>query len=400
MIPFAVYVLFRRPRDGRWWRSVLAVWGVRAFRLSLWRMRNQAAFGAFWKTGYSISGEQTGFGLGYFVRHAIPYLVMLLVVGVALVFPVGVKGMVELCKRPETRNRRGGLLAGLVVPITLLYMAYYWGADSMSMRFLLPTFALYTIAAVWLLKIRSEIEPQRAQKWAKIVLGVSLVWGLTYSVLVLRHLKQDNQMLAEITREIEQRVEPGSVLIAQSGLLQHLDFLGDWRLAPEEAFDRQARRPRPMGPREGPPRGPAARSSRGIVSCRTHSELPPRNRPLGRRYTKHLLADDRGENQEHSRSSGTGRGRIQNDSRGQAVSSSRPFAWIRRRPRPGGPRPGPGGFFFGLGGPPPGPGGPSFAPGGPASRGRSSRRRGWQVQDVRWTVSPPPLSDRRRRMAS
>ena len=124
LIPFAVYV-FSASRDGRWWRSVLAALACASVPLVALALRNDMAFGAFWKTGYSISGEQTGFGLGYFVRHAIPYLVMLPIVGVALVFPFGVKGMVELCKRPETRNR-GYLLTGLAVPITLLYMAYYF----------------------------------------------------------------------------------------------------------------------------------------------------------------------------------------------------------------------------------------------------------------------------------
>ena len=111
LIPFGVYVAFSPPRDGRWWKSVLAGIGCASVPLIALGVRNQEAFGAFWKTGYSVSGEQTGFGLGYFIRHAIPYLLMLLVLGIALVFPVGVKGMVELCKRPDTRRRGACSLA-------------------------------------------------------------------------------------------------------------------------------------------------------------------------------------------------------------------------------------------------------------------------------------------------
>jgi len=263
LVPFGVYVLFSPPRDARWWRSVISGLACASIPLVLLAIRNQGAFGAFWRTGYSVSGEQTGFGPGYFVRHVIPYLFLLLTMGVALIFPVGVKGMIELCKRPETR-RQGRLLVALVLPITLLYMAYYWHADTHSMRFLLPTFALYTIAAVWLLRIRIETEPERAMKWIKILLGVTFLWGFPYSCFALNHLKHDNMMLAKVTRVIERNVEPGSVLIAQSGLQQHLDFLGDWRLAPEEAFDRRPRPERPLGPGGpdfGPPRQPVDRIS-------------------------------------------------------------------------------------------------------------------------------------------
>ena len=161
LIPFGVYVLMSSPRDGRWWRSVIIGIGTASVPLIALALRNQMAFGAFWKTGYSISGEQTGFGLGYFASHFVPYLFLLLTHGVGLVFPMGIYGMVTLCRRAETA-RRGRLLVALVIPITALYMAYYWHADSKSTRFLLPTFALYTIAAVWLLKIRSETEPERA----------------------------------------------------------------------------------------------------------------------------------------------------------------------------------------------------------------------------------------------
>jgi len=248
LIPFSVYVVFSPPRDVRWWRSVLAGVGCASVPLIALAVRNQADFGAFWRTGYSVSGEQTSFGLGYFIRHAIPCLLMLLVQGIALVLPVGVKGMVELCKRQETR-RCGRLLVGLVLPITLLYMAFYWNADPNLMRFLLPTFALYTIAAVWFLQLMSLNEPERARRRAQILLGMTFLWGLPYTVFALSRLKHDNLALAQVTRAIEEHVEPGRVLIAQSGVQQHLDFVGDWRLSPEEAFEHRTRPAHPMGPR-------------------------------------------------------------------------------------------------------------------------------------------------------
>lgn len=266
LVPFVVYVALSPPYDGRWWRSVLLGSLSAGVPLAALAWRNQVAFGGFWRTGYSISGEQTGFSLVDFARHAVPYLVLLFVQGVFLVFVVGARGLTELCRRPETK-RQGRLLVGLILPITLLYMAYYF---STSMRFLLPTFALYTIAAVWWLRLRAETEPQRARRWAMILLCLTLLWGLPYSIITLNRLKQDNDDLARVTRLVASRVEPGSVLIAQSGLQQHLDFLGDWRLAPEEAFDRSARPRHPMGPRRpGPEAGPGS-----VANAESDPEAP------------------------------------------------------------------------------------------------------------------------------
>ncbi len=220
-------------------------------------VRNQVAFGAFWKTGYSISGEQTGFGPGYFVMYAIPYLFLTLTIGVGYVMIVGIRGMVALCKRQDTK-RQGQLLVGLTLPITLLYMAYYWRPGHNSMRFLLPTFFIYTIAAVWFLKLRTDDDFAGGRRQTKIVLIVTLIWGLPLSIFELLPLRHDNQVLADVTLELQKYVEPGSVLLAQSGLQQHLDFVGGWKLAPEESFDRQARPAHPVGPRMGRPEDQAA----------------------------------------------------------------------------------------------------------------------------------------------
>jgi 4-amino-4-deoxy-L-arabinose transferase-like glycosyltransferase len=192
--------------------------------------RNQYAFGAFWKTGYSVSGEQTAFSLGNFARHFVPYVFFLVIAGVFLVSISGVVGAWVLARRPETR-RTALLLIGLVVPITALYMAYYWSAGSMSMRFLVPTFPLYALATVLWLQVMSGGEPVRARRYAKVLLGSTAAWGLALSIVGLWSLRSDNATLATITRAIQQAVPPGSIVIADDGLQQHLDFVGDWKLA-------------------------------------------------------------------------------------------------------------------------------------------------------------------------
>src|SRR5262249_49226919 len=111
-------------------------------------IRNQLLLGRFWRTGYALTNEQTGFGWDYFRQHANQYLQSIQGNGVGLLFALGVVGMVYMtCTK--TWRRVGVMLALLTVPMLLLYMAYYWGGmGGMSMRFLLPTFPLYVIAGV------------------------------------------------------------------------------------------------------------------------------------------------------------------------------------------------------------------------------------------------------------
>ncbi len=227
------------------WRSVLAGLIGAGVPLAALALRNQMAFGAFWKTGYSLTGEQTAFSLGSMLRHGPLYLGELLVVGIALVFPLGIAGTIKLYSRPATKTYALFFMA-LVLPITLVYMAYYFMP---SMRFLLPTFFVYTIAAVWFLRLLSETQPRRAGKWTVIVLVVTAVWGLPQTVFALHRLKRDNAELAQVAHAIERHVEPGSLVIADGGLDQHLDFLGSWRLA---SADGLWRRDRPGPPFLGP----------------------------------------------------------------------------------------------------------------------------------------------------
>jgi len=210
-------------------------------------IRNHLAFGAFWKTGYSLTHEQTGFSLQYFIQNAVPYMQNILGEGLGLFTALGLVGMVLACVRRETR-RQGILLLGLVLPVTLLYMAYYFAPSQMSratLRFLLPTFYIYTLAGVWCLKIIAENRPRGAIAAALAVLAATLCWGLPQSLLPLARFKQTNASLAAITDALKDHAEAGSIVIAGPQVQQHLDFIGRWRLADESVFQGRIRRPMP-----------------------------------------------------------------------------------------------------------------------------------------------------------
>jgi 4-amino-4-deoxy-L-arabinose transferase-like glycosyltransferase len=260
IIASAIFVLMVwRPSDG--FRSLIAGIVAACVPMGALAIRNQKAFGAFWRTGYSVSGEQTGFAISYFVRYALPYIAMLFGIGVFVVWIFGLRGLAKLTRNRETW-KRGLLLVLLIAPVTLLYFAYYFPANPKNMRFFLPTFYIYAIAACYSLSIDMRNDPQRAVKYSKWILILNTLWGLPFSIAELIPLKRDNAQLASITRQLQSAVKPGSILIAQRGIQQHLDFVGGWKLAPLEGFYRQPRPDRPLGPHMFENGGPGMRPGR------------------------------------------------------------------------------------------------------------------------------------------
>ena len=259
-LAFGVFVLLSVRRGRRTWLSFIAGIVGTAIPIGALCARNHSAFGGFWKTGYSLTNEHTGFAWTYFAHHAVPYLQRLLSEGGGLLFGLGVVGIAVLCSRRDTW-KRGVLLVGLVVPTTALYMSYYWAPDGASMRFLVPTLFVYPIAAVWLLKMLTVNQHRAALVGSVVLLLVTIAWGLPTSVRGLQRQKHNNAALAQVTRVLTQHVEPGSIVLADRSIQQHLDYVGQWRLAARSVLTRQTGHharpphesdaPNPRPPRQG-----------------------------------------------------------------------------------------------------------------------------------------------------
>jgi dolichyl-phosphate-mannose-protein mannosyltransferase len=212
-----------------------------ALPLVLMMARSQAAFGAFWKTGYAISGEQTGFGLAFFMQNSFRYLSDILGHGGGITAALALAGVVLMLSSCDSR-KNGILLTGLIVPSTLLYVSYYFypnmGGESWgTLRFLLPTFYLYAVAAAWLLKELNDKFHTGGRALSIAALVFALWWGLPQSVMALSRQQQANKPLAEITETVTNLVPAGAVLIAPRQIQQQLDFTGGWRLADEMFFN-------------------------------------------------------------------------------------------------------------------------------------------------------------------
>ena len=214
------------------WRHWLAAAAGAAVPIVPLLARNQLAFGAFWRTAYSLTNEQTGFGLEYFADHFVSYIRGMNSEGVGLFFALGVVGMVMMCSGRE-RRRLGVTLAALAVPSLLLYMAYYWGGGrrTAGMRFLLPTFVCYILAGVWVLERVTAGAPRAARvSAAAAVLALQLVWGNFGAPDDAERLRYQKDVLVRVTDALEDHLEPGDVVMADRQILQHLDFVRRWRL--------------------------------------------------------------------------------------------------------------------------------------------------------------------------
>jgi hypothetical protein len=214
------------------WRGGLALLGGFLLPVSALAIRNQVAFGAFWRTGYAISEEQTGFAWTYFADHWLSYLEGLMGSGVGLLYGFGIVGLAVLCARRATREP-GILMAALIVPSTLLYMAYYFQP---SPRFLLPTYYLYVLAGVWLLKLLSDALGRPARVAIVAVVTLTVFWGVPLSVRAMSRVEQQRAGLTRVTEVVEEHVGSGAVLLAENAVGQHLDYLGRWRVGYLEAL--------------------------------------------------------------------------------------------------------------------------------------------------------------------
>ena len=232
-VTLAGWLLWRVRPVTRIWPAVVGA----ALPLGALCVHNAAAYGAFWKTGYALTNEQTGFGLQYFTAHALPYLQGLGGQGLALMFAFGAAGIAALAASPRHRGE-GVLFAGLVVPLVLLYMAYYFGGGGPggvggSLRFLVPTFPFLVVAGAWLLAQLAEHLGRPGRIAVAVVAALQLLIALGGSAQVLRAAKASLGAAARARALAEKEVPAGSILIVERTLAESLDAVGRWKLVEE-----------------------------------------------------------------------------------------------------------------------------------------------------------------------
>jgi hypothetical protein len=250
-------------------------------------IRNQLLLGAFWRTGYALTNEQTGFGWNYFTQNAVGYLQSLQSGGLGWMFALGLIGMVWLICTPRDREGSEGaaqqrrplglLLLFSTTPLLVVYMAYYWaqginrggggggggpggGGMGGALRFLVPLIPAYVVAGTWAVAEALRGAPRAAR--VAVPLLVIAAQGTMYGSSLLQELRQGHDQkapLALATVGLQSVTSPGDVVLANGGVLQNLDFVRQWNLADPSLVN-----PRPGGPGGfGGPGGPGGRGDFG-----------------------------------------------------------------------------------------------------------------------------------------
>ncbi len=299
-LPVGAWLLWRiRP----WWRGWPALAGA-ALPLGALLLHNATAYGAFWRTGYALTNEQTGFGIEYFASHLLPYLQALAGQGLPLVFAFGVAGLAALVADPA-RRAEGLLLAGLTVPLVLLYMAYYFGAGggggaaTGNLRFLVPTFPFFAVAGVWLLSRLGEQLGVAGRAAVAAVIALQGLIGIGSSAQVLQRAKASLGAAARARQVAELEIPAGSVVIVDRQLAESFDAAGRWRLVEENLVTGGpgAGLPGPFGGGFAGRGGPGPRAAAGGPRAEAAPDAPSpqqrgKNRAQQERYSG-LRSDER-----------------------------------------------------------------------------------------------------------
>jgi hypothetical protein len=209
-------------------------------------LRNKHDLGGFLRTGYNLTNEDEAFTWEYFKAHAIDYVHQLNANGVGFLCALGIAGMVMMMV--SRKQWRAGIMIFLQsLFMVLIYMAYYWAPQNnvnSTMRFLVPTFPLFVLGAIYALAQLTKNIPIGGRIAVGVALvSVHLLWGMPDLWDESEQMSYDKHVLAAITDKLDQVAEKGSVVVSGSfggggggggggsGLAQYLDYVKYWKVA-------------------------------------------------------------------------------------------------------------------------------------------------------------------------
>jgi hypothetical protein len=224
-------------------RSLGALVAGSAIPLLMLGVRNHLVYGAPLRTGYGRTGDSGTFGLDNLLDGGVRLLLNIPLHGVGVVFLLAIAGLAVMLWRRNQRAR-GILLGLLVAPPTLAYCCVSFEqfavtdyghitAGQSPLRYVLPTFVGYLVAAAWLLQRLSRRHLPAATGVAIVVAVATAGPGLLHSLDHLGELESQNEEIAAIQRVLADNVPTGQVLIANRGLAAHLASTGRWELVDE-----------------------------------------------------------------------------------------------------------------------------------------------------------------------
>lgn len=228
LIPAAAAFLFARKRRRR--NLLIGLAAGAALPYGALALFHWHAYGAPWRSGYSLTDESSAFVPSFILDNLRVYVPEFFI---SVIGPLGAFAL--LFRRIRWRR----LLFWLVwlLPTFVLYLMYYWAPESGgtgAMRFLVPL--IPAVILLSLLSLRWVVRRLPGRRLAALSLlaiaVVQLTWGLVGSAkLCEKKAIADFQHLVRL-EVIRNRIPEGAVIIANSGILNELDFERRWQLYP------------------------------------------------------------------------------------------------------------------------------------------------------------------------
>ncbi|MDP6359021.1 MAG: STT3 domain-containing protein [Planctomycetota bacterium] len=228
------FALVERKGRGVKWLHLLALPAAYAIFPILHLAYNASVFGHPLTTGYALSGEQSGFSFPFLKRNASYALSILSSLGLSIYFGIGLVGILT------DKDRRDVVLKLLwVVPIFLLYAAYYWAPrlnQGGYARFFLGLFPVVVGSAFALL------DRVWSSDWRRYALpaGLCAIVFLIRLPEAIRGMNQNGAMRAQVRRKAvaaaETHLTRGSIIFSTYPVLWHVGRGNGFRIYDLAAF--------------------------------------------------------------------------------------------------------------------------------------------------------------------
>jgi len=192
------------------------------------------AYGAPWRTGYSLTDESSAFHLKFVWENLGIYIPEFFVLAVG---PLAFAAFLN----PKIRWRMWIFWVAWIVPTFCLYLTYYWAPDGEgtgAMRFLVPVIPPVLLLAC--LGIRNMFDALDKRKIVFFLIAVFVViqgvWGYSRMIRLCESKYASDLQNLFVIETLNRRIPAGSVVFAGTNLCNELGFEQRWRLYPTYVF--------------------------------------------------------------------------------------------------------------------------------------------------------------------
>ena len=191
------------------------------------------SFGSPFATGYSLTNEQSGFALSYFWTNLRLYIPAVISDGTGLVTCLALIELVLLFGR---NKRKAAVFLSWIIPLSLLYMFYYWAPTSNPssfLRFILPVFVpMYILALSGLWNLIRKYSNGKQLFIILMLVIIHGIWGVcaSFEDSEKYYIQQNgNKKVVDFALA---KIPDGAVVFTDYGNLNTLDFEKKWVLYP------------------------------------------------------------------------------------------------------------------------------------------------------------------------